>query len=116
MSLADLAELEKYCQFSLEDLRHKPKVLEKTFEDEKGILGSIIVNGTAELSMIFADRSMRDKILVMKKIEEFLYRDLVTRGFRDLHIFTKDPKFADILVQHFGFKYTLGRSLVRHAT
>ena len=112
--ISDLVELEGKARFPLEFLINKPKLVQKTFEDEKGIIGSIIVSGTVELSAIFNDeRSVRDRVSAMKQIYDILYKELHPKGYRDLHTFICDPKFADILVQHFNFEYVKGRALVR---
>ena len=115
LNIGDLVELEKHALFPLENISNKPIVLEKTVEDDKGLVGSIIVYQTAELTAIFNDRSIRDKVKVMRRLDEFIYRELVSRGYRDLHTFISDPVFANILVQHFGFEYVVGRALVKRA-
>lgn len=113
MVISDLVHLETKAQFPIEFLLNKPKIVQKTFEDEEGLIGSIIVTGTAELSAIFDDRSPRDKVEVMMQLTDILYRELAPKGYRDLHTFVKDPRFANILVKHFGFRDTSGRALVR---
>lgn len=113
LTIRDLVELEAKAMFPLENMINKPMVLEKTFEDEKGLIGSILVNRTVELSAIFNDRSPRDKILVMRELPRILYHELAPQGYRDLHTFICDPEFANILVQHFGFEFVKGRALVR---
>ena len=101
LSVRDLVELEKYAKFPLLNLRTQ--------------LGSVIVTNTAEVSIVLADRSIRDKIRALRQIEEVTYRDLISKGFRDAHIFVMDPKYAEIMVKHFGFEYVEGQALVRRA-
>jgi hypothetical protein len=115
LTVGDLVELEKIAQFSLENIRTQPKILEKTLEDEKGLLGSVIVTNTAEISIVLADRSLRDKVKALKKIEILVYTDLIRKGFRDAHTFIQDPEYAKLLVKHFGFEYCTGQALVRRA-
>lgn len=111
--ISDLVELESQAQFPLENLTNKPMILQKTFEDEEGLIGSIMVNRTVEVAAIFNDRSRRDLIEVMKQIPDLLYRELIPLGYRDIHAFIKNEKFANILVKHFGFEDAKGRALVR---
>lgn len=113
MTINDLLQLEGYAQFPLEFLINKPKIVQKTFEDENGLIGTIIVTGTVELSAIFNGRSKRDKIKTMKLIYDILYKELNPLGYRDLHTFIRDPEFAEILVNHFNFEPVIGRALVR---
>lgn len=113
MTIGDLAQLEKYAQFPLEFLINKPKLAQKTFEDEQGLIGSIIVTGTVELAAIFNGRSKRDKIKTMKLIYDILYKILNPMGYHDLHTFIRDPEFAEILVKHFNFEPVVGQALVR---
>lgn len=112
LDLSDLAFLEEFAQFPLEHFK-KPMLVEKTFEDQSGIVGSIFVNKTVELAAIFNKGSKRDAIKAMKQVFNILYPILHSMGYTDLHTFVNDPKFADILVQHFGFEYVVGRALVR---
>jgi hypothetical protein len=88
-------------------------LFEKTIEDDKGLIGSIFINKTVELSAIFDPRAKRIKIAAMKDIEDFIIKNLIPRGIRDVHAFVCDPKFANFLVEHFGFEYAMGRALVR---
>ena len=112
--LSDLVELEKQAQFPVNFLVNKPKIFEKTFEDEKGLIGSIFVTATAEITAIFADRSTRDKVKVFQCLPEILYRDLHPKGYRDFHTFIKgNDKYANLLIKHFGFEDVEGRALVR---
>jgi nickel-dependent lactate racemase len=115
LSIRDLVELEEHAKFPLVNLRTQPKIIEKTIEDEKGLLASIIVTNTAEISIVFADRDKRDKVKGLKQIEWIVYNELISKGFRDAHIFIEDPKFANILVKHFGFEHIIGQALVRRA-
>jgi nickel-dependent lactate racemase len=115
LKIKDLVALEKCAQFPLENLRNKMKILEKAVEDEKGLLGSVIVNHTAEISIILADRSTRDRVKALKEIEKLVYTELIRQGYRDLHTFILDPRYAEILVHHFGFEYVIGIPLVRRA-
>jgi hypothetical protein len=116
LTIRDLVELEKYAQFPLSNLRAQPKILEKTIEDDKGLLGSVIVTNTAEISIILAPRSLRDRVGALRDIEDLVFRDLISKGYRDIHTFIPDnPKYAEILVQHFGFEYAIGQALVRRA-
>jgi hypothetical protein len=111
--ISDLVKLEKCAQFPLSNLNGLPKVLEKSIEDEKGLLGSVIVSSTVEISLIFADRSIRDKVKGLKMIEDFLYPQLTNRGFRDMYVFTANPEFAKILSRHFKFELLKPQALVR---
>jgi nickel-dependent lactate racemase len=113
--ISDLVELEKFADFPLVNLRTQPKLLEKTVEDSKGLLGSVIVTNTAEVSIILTDRSIRDRVKALKIIEDLVYRELIPKGFRDIHTFITDPKYAQILVDHFKFEYAVGKALVRRA-
>ena len=112
--ISDLVQLEKKALFPIENLTNKPIVVQRTFEDEKGLIGSIVVNRTAELVAIFNnDRSKRDLVMTMNQISGILYRELAPQGYKDIHTFIADPKFADILVKHFEFTNCKGRALVR---
>ena len=114
LTVGDLVELEKNAQFPLDFLLNKPKIIEKTIEDEDGLIGSVIVTGTVEVSIILNDkRPKRDKVKALRQLGDFLYRELVTKGYRDAHVFITDPKYADILVKHFGFERVVGQALVR---
>lgn len=113
LTIRDLVQLEKYALFPTDNLINRPIVVQKALEDEKGLIGAVVVNSTVELSAIFNGRSARDKIGVMKQLFDILYADLHPRGYRDLHAFVKDPKFADILVRHFNFEHASGQALVR---
>lgn len=113
LTIGDLAELEKQAQFPINFLLHMPKLIQKTFEDDEGLLGSVVVTRTVELTMIFNDRSDRDKIKVMMEVPDLLYHELVPKGYRDIHTFVKDEKFADILIKHFNFEPVVGKALVR---
>jgi hypothetical protein len=116
LTVRDLVELEKYAQFPLGNLRHQPKILEKSIVDDGGLLGSVIVTNTAEISIILANRSIREKIETLREIEDLVYRDLISKGYRDIHTFIPDnPKYAKLLVKHFGFEYAVGQALVRRA-
>jgi hypothetical protein len=115
LSVRDLVELEKYALFPLSNLRSQPKILEKSIEDDRGLLGSVIVTNTAEVSVILADRSIRDKIRALKSIESLVYMDLINKGYRDIHAFVDDPKQAQIFIEHFGFEHAVGQALVRRA-
>lgn len=112
--LRDLVELESMAKFPLENLINKPKIVQKTFEDDKGIIGSVIVTGTVELCAIFNDkRHIRDRVKVMRQLCDILYRELHPKGYHDLHTFICDKSFADILVKHFNFEHVVGHALVR---
>lgn len=114
LSIGDLVELEKKAQFPVDNLINKPIVTQKTFEDECGLIGSIIVNRTVELIAIFNDnRSTRDLYNAMVAMYNPLHNELTSKGYRDIHAFVKDDKFADILVKHFNFEDVVGRALVR---
>ena len=113
LTIGDLVELEPKALFPISNLISKPIAVQKTFEDEKGIIGSILVNRTVELIAIFNDRSARDKVKAMKQVSDALYRELAPQGYRDIHAFIEDPEFADILVKHFGFENVVGKALVR---
>jgi len=116
MQIRDLVELEECAQFPLSNLRTQPRILEKSILDDKGLLGSVIVTNTAEISIILANRSLRDKIKALRDIEKLTYRELISKGYRDIHTFIPDnPKYAQILVDHFGFEYCVGQALVRRA-
>lgn len=115
LTISDLVQLESQAQFPLENLVHKPKIIQKTFEDEKGIIGSVIVNGTVEISILLNGRSKRDKIKFLREVFDFLYRELMDKGYRDAHVFITNPEYADILVKHFGFEDVNGRALVRRS-
>jgi hypothetical protein len=115
LKISDLIKLEKYAEFPLKNLAPQPKIIEKAIEDNKGLLGAVIVTGTAEVSIILADRSVRDKVKALKMIEKLVYPELIDKGYRDVHTFIGDPKYAEILVKHFGFEHCEGLSLVRRA-
>jgi nickel-dependent lactate racemase len=115
LSIKDLVELEEHAQFPLINLRCQPKLIEKSIEDEKGLLASIIVTNTAEISIIFADRDKKDKVRGLRQIEQLVVDELLGKGFRDAHIFITDPEYAKILVKHFGFEHVVGQALVRRA-
>lgn len=111
--ISDLVELERHAQFPLDFLINKPKIVEKTFEDDEGVVGSIIVTGTLELTAIFNYDRPKGTVRALKELPEFLYRTLTPKGYRDIHAFIKDPKFANILTNHFGFEDVVGRALVK---
>ena len=114
LNLNDLATLEKYALFPIENLRNKPMVLQRAFEDDKGLIGAVIVNRTLEVSIIFnGERRHRDKVQVLKCIPNLLIRELVPQGYRDAHVFITDSIYAEILVKHFGFEHVVGQALVR---
>ena len=114
LNVHDLVELEKNAQFPLDFLINKPKIIEKALEDEKGLAGAVIVSGTVEVSIILNNsRSKRDRIEAIRQLSDVLYRELTTRGYRDAHVFITDPKYADILIKHFGFERVVGQALVR---
>ena len=114
LNIGDLVELEDKAQFPVGNLVNKPLIVQKTFEDEDGIIGSIFVSRTAELIAIFNERSSKDKIKIMKQLPDILYRELAPQGYRDIHAFIKDPEFAEILIKHFGFDDISGRAIVRN--
>jgi hypothetical protein len=114
LSIGDLVELEKYSRFPLENVRTRPKVIENAIEDEKGLLGCVIVDKTSEVSVVLSDeRSMRDKIKALKCIENLLLNDLRMKGYSDVHVFSIDSEYTEVLVKHFGFEYRLGQALIR---
>lgn len=114
LSIRDLVELEKKALFPLDNLTNKPMLVQKAFEDESGLIGVITVNRTVELTAIFNDnRSVRDLYDAMSQMPDLLYNELAPQGYRDIHAFIKDDKFADILVKHFKFEDVVGRALVR---
>lgn len=114
LSIGDLVQLEDKAQFPLENMINKPLVVQRTFEDEFGLIGSIIVNKTVELVAIFNDnRSKRDLYNAMIQIPDLLHRELTPQGYRDIHVFVQDEKFADILLKHFNFENVKGQALVR---
>jgi hypothetical protein len=115
LSISDLVKLEPLAQFPLINLRTQPKLIENTLEDDKGLLGSVIVTNTAEISIILADRPLRDRVKALRLIEDYVYRRLIDMGFRDIHTFIKDPIYAQILIKHFGFEPIVGQALVRRA-
>ena len=113
LTIRDLVQLEKYAQFPLDFLINKPKIVQKTFEDEDGLIGAIIVTGTAEISAIFNNDRPKGIVRVLKELPQIMQRELIPRGFRDLHTFIKDnPGYAEILKGHLGFEDVAGRALV----
>jgi hypothetical protein len=94
-------------------LRNKPKLIEKTIVDDKGVVGTIIVHLTTEISAVFADRPIRDRVKAIKDTENYILENLLSKGFRDFHVFTQSKTFADILKNHFGFEDQPGIALVR---
>lgn len=113
LSIRDLVELEKYAKFPLDFLIGKPKLVQKTFEDDKGLIGSIIVTGTCEVSAIFNNDRPREIVRVLKSLPEILQRELLPKGYRDAHTFiANNPGYADILVKHIGFEKVVGEALV----
>ena len=113
LNLNDLVQLEKHAQFPLTNLSNKPMVLQKTFEDDKGIVGSLLVNRTLEVAIILDDRSLRDKVKFLKQIPALLCRELIPLGYRDAHVFTENAEYAEILIKHFGFEHAVGIALVK---
>lgn len=113
LTLHDLVELEKKAQFPIDFLLSRPKIVQKTFEDEQGIIGSIFVTGTCEISAIFDPNRPKAIVKTIKELPDILYKELVPRGYRDAHTFIRDnPGYADILVRHIGFEDIVSRPLV----
>lgn len=106
-------ELEKYAKFPLDFLIGRPKIVQKTFEDEQGLIGSIFVTGTCEVSAIFNNDRPREIVKLLKELPTILQRELLPKGYRDAHTFIhNNPGYADILIKHIGFEEVLGRPLV----
>lgn len=113
LTIRDLVELEKKAQFPLDFLINKPKLVQKTFEDDKGLIGSIIVTGTCEISAIFDNDRPKAIVRVLQALPEILQRELIPKGYRDAHTFiANNPGYAQILVDHLGFEDVVGRPLV----
>ena len=89
-------------------------VLQRVFEDDKGLIGAVLVNRTLEVSLILnGERKDRDKIQALKDIPEMLIKELVPQGYLDAHAFITSPAFAELLIKHFGFEHAVGQALVR---
>ena len=115
-TLGDLAVLENSAVFPLRNMRGKRYVFEKSIERDGKLQGAFFMNETTELSMILdRNSSPREKLLAVRELTPWLIEKSLEVGIRETHSFVTDPKFADILVQHFGFEYCMGRALVWRA-
>jgi hypothetical protein len=115
-SLSDLAALESSAVFPLENLRGKRFLFSQAIERNGKLVGSFHMNETTELALILDKKaSPRDRVLAVKELTPWLIKNTKQMGIPETHSFVSDPGFAQILVQHFGFEYCMGRALVwRH--
>ena len=65
-----------------------------------------------ENSALFPLNNIRGKEVLLKELYNILPEELHHRRIDELHVFANDPKFSNLIVEHFGFSYCLGRSLV----
>jgi hypothetical protein len=113
-TLADLVELESSAKFPLSNLRGKKVLTQGSAEYEGRLVGSFWVHETTELSLVLADKASRaEKMIALREIENRLEKEAEWFGIPEIHCFVNDPKFAQILSEHFRFEYCLGRSMVR---
>ena len=111
-TLADLKSLEGGARFPLENLRHKSTLLSGSVESRGKLVCSFLLQGTTELALLFnPNSSRREKLLAVKEFAPELESEGRKRGILETHAFC-DPIFARILVNHFGFEYCTGSSLV----
>jgi hypothetical protein len=112
-SLSDLASLEKDALFPLDNIRNKRVLLQGSMENDGKLIGLFIINQTAEMSLILSNNaSPRERLLAIREMAPLAKDELEARGISEVHAFVNDPKFANLIVQHFGFEHCLGRSLV----
>jgi hypothetical protein len=114
LNLNDLVVLEKEALFPPEFLLSKKFISHGSIEDEKGLIGSFFLTDSVELSIILSRNVLLfNKVKALRELEDFLLKQLRGKGISEVHTFVKDPNFANILVQHFGFEYVVGRALIR---
>jgi len=112
-NLADLKELENGAPFPLDNLRHKKVLLGGSVEDEGKLICSFLLQETSELSLLFnLNASRRERLMAVKEFAPELESEGRRLGILETHSFVKNPNFARILVQHFGFEFCIGNSLV----
>lgn len=112
LKLDDLVKLESEALFPVDFLLGKKFATQGSVEED-GLVGSFFVSETVELSVIFGETAIEDRIRAMRLIEEFLQKTLSMKDVREVHVFIKDDDFADVLKNHFGFEDVVGRALVR---
>lgn len=89
--------------FSLPDLSNA--VTFAVVEDAGEIVGFGMVKMFAEAIMILdKSKSIRVKSETMKLLLDKAETDCRTENIKQLHSFTNDPNFANLLVKHFNFK------------
>ena len=82
-------------------------------EADGNVVGFGQIRATAESIMIIDQAlPMRDKIGIVKAILEKQLEGMIVKDITECHAFAQNPKFAEILIKHFGYQKTIGESVV----
>jgi hypothetical protein len=82
-------------------------------EDREKVVGFGQIRATAESIMVI-DQSltMREKIQIVRLILEKQLEGMIVKDITECHAFAQNPRFARMLVKHFGYQPTIGESVV----
>jgi hypothetical protein len=112
-TLADLAALESSATFPVDNLRGKRALISGSVETGGKLQGSFWVHESSELSLILDRKlSQREKLEAIRELTPWLIRMGLNQGITETHVYTPNRDFANVLVQHFGFDYRIGHSLM----
>lgn len=106
-------------KFPMPDFSSPLYVIQRPIYDESmNLLGSYLLHLTSEVSLILdKDLGTLEKARIVKDIVPEINKDCKLFGIDDTHVFVNnDPKFAEFLVNHAGFKIATGTALYRKVT
>lgn len=113
VTIRDIVRLEKNATFPVEHI-NRPKVLQKTYEEEGKLIASAFVTVTTETAIIFSsDASSLERARAVKDLFITILKDLKERGIQDNHMFIEDPEFASLIEKHLKFERATGIAMVK---
>ena len=90
------------------------KTLYHTVIEHNGnVVGFGQIRATAESIMIINQAlSLRERIQIVRLILEKQLEGMIVKDITECHAFAQNPRFAKMLVKHFGYQPTIGESVV----
>ena len=99
-------------EFGLPPIDHQT-LYHTVIEDKDKVVGFGQIRTTAESIMVINQAmTMREKIEVVRLILEKQLEGMIVKEITECHAFAQNPKFAEILIKHFGYVKTIGESVV----
>lgn len=81
-------------------------------ETDSGIIAFGAIRSNME-AILYPSGSLREKVESLKILLNKAEEDTVNHGYHYLDVLAKDEKFAQILIEHFGFERCNGIPLIK---